>query len=114
MKIKRILKWSASVIFAGLVLVTFIAYWISSNDCNHSRAPSHPMNAITHCEYGGPEVLELEQVEKPILNDNQVLVRVRAASVHPLDLTIKGPLLLRPPFGFRNPKDTRLGVHHVG
>src|SRR5438067_4318577 len=114
MKIKRILKWSASVIFAGLVLVTFIAYWMSSNDCNHRRAPSHPMNAITHCEYGGPEVLKLEQVEKPILNDNQVLVRVRAASVNPLDLTIKGPLLLRPLFGLRKPKETRLGVDYAG
>ncbi len=114
MKIKRIPKWSASVIFASLVLVTFIAYWISSNDCNHRRAPSHPMNAITHCEYGGPEVLKLEQVEKPILNDNQVLVRVRAASVNPLDLTIKGPLLLRPLFGLRKPKETRLGVDYAG
>ncbi len=114
MKIKRILKWSASVIFAGLVLVTFIAYWMSSNDCNHRRAPSHPMNAITHCEYGGPEVLKLEQVEKPILNDNQVLVRVRAVSVNPLDLTIKGPLLLRPLFGLRKPKETRLGVDYAG
>jgi len=114
MKKKRILKWSASVIFASLVLVTFIAYWISSNDCNHRRAPSHPMNAITHCEYGGPEVLKLEQVEKPILNDNQVLVRVRAASVNPLDLTIKGPLLLRPLFGLRKPKETRLGVDYAG
>ncbi len=114
MKKKRILKWSASVIFASLVLVTFIAYWMSSNDCNHRRAPSHPMNAITHCEYGGPEVLKLEQVEKPILNDNQVLVRVRAASVNPLDLTIKGPLLLRPLFGLRKPKETRLGVDYAG
>src|SRR6266436_8756023 len=114
MKKKRILKWSAFVIFASLVLVTFIAYWMSSNDCNHRRAPSHPMNAITHCEYGGPEVLKLEQVEKPILNDNQVLVRVRAASVNPLDLTIKGPLLLRPLFGLRKPKETRLGVDYAG
>ena len=114
MKKKRILKWSASVIFASLVLVTFIAYWISSNDCNHRRAPSHPMNAITHCEYGGPEVLKLEQVEKPILNDNQVLVRVRTVSVNPLDLTIKGPLLLRPLFGLRKPKETRLGVDYAG
>src|SRR5437763_9953127 len=114
MKIKRILKWSASVIFAGLVLVTFIAYWMSSNDCDHRPTASHPMNAITHCEYGGPEVLKLEQVEKPILNDNQVLVRVRAASVNPLDLTIKGPLLLRPLFGLRKPKETRLGVDYAG
>ncbi len=72
------------------------------------------MNAITHCEYGGPEVLKLEQVEKPIFNDNQVLVRVRAASVNPLDLTIKGSLLLRPLFGLRKPKETRLGVDYAG
>src|SRR6266446_433639 len=114
MKKKRILKWSASVIFASLVLVTFIAYWMSSNDCNHKRAPSHPMNAITHCEYGGPEVLKLEEIEKPVLNDNQVLVRVRAASVNPLDLTIRGPWLIRPILGLRKPKDTRLGVDYAG
>jgi NADPH:quinone reductase-like Zn-dependent oxidoreductase len=72
------------------------------------------MNTITHCEYGGPEVLKVEQVEKPIPNDNQVLVRVRAASVNPLDLTIKGPLLLRPLFGLRKPKETRLGVDYAG
>ena len=54
------------------------------------------MKAILHCEYGGPEVLKLEDVEKPVPNDNQVLVRVRAASVNPLDLTIRGLWLLRP------------------
>jgi len=114
MKLKRILKWSASVIFAGLVFVTFVAYWMSSNDCDHRPTPTHPMNAVTHCEYGGPEVLKVEQVEKPVPNDNQVLVRVRAASVNPLDLTIKGPLLLRPLFGLRKPKETRLGVDYAG
>jgi NADPH:quinone reductase-like Zn-dependent oxidoreductase len=114
MKIKRILKWSAAVIFSGLVLVTFIAYWISTNDCDHRPAPSNPMKAITHCEYGGPEVLKVEDVEKPVPNDNQVLVKVRANSVNPLDLTIRGPLLLRPLFGLRKPKDTRLGVDYSG
>ena len=114
MKIKRFLKWSAAVIFVALVLVTFIAYWMSTNDCDHRPAPSNPMKAITHCEYGGPEVLKVEEIEKPVPNDNQVLVRVRAASVNPLDLTIRGPLLLRPLFGLRKPKDTRLGVDYSG
>ena len=63
---------------------------------------------------GGPEVLKVEQVEKPTPNDNQVLVKVRANSVNPLDLTIRGPLLLRPLFGLRKPKDTRLGVDYSG
>ena len=114
MKLKRILKWSASVIFTGLVLVIFIAYWMSSNDCDHRPTSSNPMKAVTHCEYGGPEVLKVEEIEKPVPNDNQVLVKVRANSVNPLDLTIRGPLLLRPLFGLRKPKDTRLGVDYSG
>ena len=114
MKIKRFLKWSAAVIFAGLVVVTFIAYWMSTNDCDRRPTPSNPMKAITHCEYGGPEVLKVEEIEKPVPNDNQVLVKVRANSVNPLDLTIRGPLLLRPLFGLRKPKDTRLGVDYSG
>ncbi|HXP35778.1 MAG TPA: NAD(P)-dependent alcohol dehydrogenase [Chthoniobacterales bacterium] len=72
------------------------------------------MKAILHCEYGGPEVLKVEDVEKPVPNDNQVLVRVRAASVNPLDLTIRGLWLLRPLSGLRKPKDTRLGVDYAG
>ena len=114
MKIERFFKWSAAVIFVALVLVTFIAYWMSTNDCDHRPAPSNPMKAITHCEYGGPEVLKVEEIEKPVPNDNQVLVKVRAASLNPLDLTIRGPLLLRPLFGLRKPKDTRLGVDYSG
>jgi NADPH:quinone reductase-like Zn-dependent oxidoreductase len=72
------------------------------------------MKAITHCEYGGPEVLKVEEIEKPAPNDNQVLVKVRAASLNPLDLTIRGTVLLRPLFGLRKPKQTRLGVDYSG
>ena len=118
MKLKRILKWSARVILVALVLgflVGFIAYWRSTNECDRNTgAPANPMKAILHCEYGGPEVLTLVDVEKPTPADNQVLVRVRAASVNPLDLTIRGPWLLRPLFGMRKPKDTRLGVDYAG
>jgi len=72
------------------------------------------MKAITHCEYGDPDVLKVEAVEKPVPNDNQLLVKVRAAAVNPLDLTIRGTLLLRPLSGLRKPKDTRLGVDYAG
>jgi len=118
MKIKRILKWSARVILVALILaflVGFIAYWRSTNDCDRKTgAPVNPMKAIVHCEYGGPEVLTLADVEKPVPADNQVLVRVRAASLNPLDLTIRGPWLVRPILGMRKPKDTRLGVDYAG
>jgi len=118
MKLKRILKWSVRAILLALILaflVGFIAYWRSTNDCDRKTgAPSNAMKAIVHCEYGSPDVLKLEDVEKPVPNDNQLLVRVRAASVNPLDLTMRGPWLLRPILGMRKPKDTRLGVDYAG
>ena len=114
MKVKRVLKWSAGAILLALVLAGFIAYWTSTNECDRRTTPSNPMKAIVHCEYGSPDVLTVVDVERPVPNDNQVLVRVRAASVNPLDLTIRGPLLLRPLLGMRKPKDTRLGVDYAG
>lgn len=73
------------------------------------------MKAIRYCEYGSPEdVLKLEEVEKPVPNDNQILVRVRAAALNPLDLTIRTPLSIRLITGRRKPKETRLGVDYAG
>ena len=117
-KKKRILKWTARALLFALILaflIGFIAYWRSTNECDrNSGAPANPMKAILHCEYGGPDVLTLADVEKPTPTDNQILVRVRAASLNPLDLTIRGPWLLRPIFGMRKPKETRLGVDYAG
>jgi NADPH:quinone reductase-like Zn-dependent oxidoreductase len=118
MKLKRVLKWSARVFLVALLLaflVGFIAYWRSTNDCDRKAGvPAHPMKAIVHCEYGGPEVLTLADVEKPVPTDNQVLVKVHAASLNPLDLMIRGPWLIRPLTGMRKPKDTRVGVDYAG
>src|ERR671910_657307 len=41
------------------------------------------MKAIVQYKYGSPDVLELKDVDKPIVKDDEVLVRVHAASVHP-------------------------------
>ena len=115
MKIRRIIKWCAGTIFLGLVAWLVIAYWLSTNECfRNAAAPTNPMKAIVHCEYGSPDVLELKDVEMPVPNDNQLLVRVRASAVNPLDLTITGPLALRPISGLRKPKETRVGVDYSG
>src|SRR5438034_919270 len=114
MKNKRILKWSALAILLILFGWFEFAYWTSTNDCNRNAALVNPMKAIRFCEYGSPDVLKFEDVEKPAPNDDQLLVRVRAASVNPLDLTIRGPWVIRPLLGLRKPKDTRLGVDYGG
>src|SRR6266480_2281090 len=118
MKLKRTLKWTARALLLALILaflVGFVAYWMSTNDCDRSSAaPNNPIKAVVHCEYGPPDVLKFEDVEKPVPNDNQLLVKVRAASVNPLDLTIRGPWLIRPLLGLRKPKGTRLGVDYSG
>jgi NADPH:quinone reductase-like Zn-dependent oxidoreductase len=75
------------------------------------------MKAIVHHEYGAPDVLRLEEVEKPVPSDSQVLIRVRAAAVNPLDWHyMRGtPYLIRimVPSLFQ-PTVTRLGVDVAG
>jgi NADPH:quinone reductase-like Zn-dependent oxidoreductase len=124
MKLKRILqsilKWSSLVIllafFVGIIAL-FVAYWRSTNDCDRETAsPSNPMKAIVYCDYGLTH-LKLEDVEKPTPNDDQILIKVRAASVNPYDWHfVEGtPKIMRVMgVGLRKPKDTRLGVDFAG
>src|SRR3989475_1249448 len=117
MKIRRALNWSVLVILLALLVWFQIAYWTSTNECDRkTAAPSNPMKAIVYCDYGVSNV-KLEEVEKPVPNDDQVLVKVRAASVNPYDWHfIEGtPYLMRAMgVGLRKPKDTRLGVDFAG
>jgi NADPH:quinone reductase-like Zn-dependent oxidoreductase len=57
-----------------------------------ARADEKPkMRAVVAHEYGAPDVLKLEQVQRPQLNDDEALVRVIASSVNPADpLTLSG------------------------
>ena len=117
MKVKRILKWSVGIILLVLVAWVEIAYWTSTNNCDRkTAAPTNPMKAITYCDYGLAN-LKLENVEKPTPNDDQILVKVRAASVNPYDWHfVEGtPKIMRMMgVGLRKPKDTRLGVDFAG
>lgn len=74
------------------------------------------ITAVTVRDYGGPEVLKIEQVARPVPNDDQVLIKVRAASVNPLDWhTMRGdPYVMRLGSGFSTPKEPRLGADLAG
>jgi NADPH:quinone reductase-like Zn-dependent oxidoreductase len=77
--------------------------------------PSTTMKAIVQEEYGGPEKLELREIAKPELDDDGVLVRVRAASLNALDWrAMRGhPYLVRMSEGWRGPSPIR-GVDLAG
>jgi len=80
-----------------------------------SAAPR--MKAIVYRNYGPPEVLRLEEIAKPVPDDDQVLVRVRAASVNPLDWHyMRGtPYLVRViQTGLLRPGVTQLDVDFAG
>src|SRR5436305_14037634 len=117
--LKRILKWASVAILLALfvgIFALFIAYWRSTNDCGRTPAPKNPMKAIVYCDYGLAN-LKLEEVEKPVPNDDQILVRVRAASVNPYDWHfIEGThkIMRAMDVGLRKPKDTRVGVDFAG
>jgi NADPH:quinone reductase-like Zn-dependent oxidoreductase len=87
------------------------------------------MRAIVYTEFGGPEVLQLKEVQKPAPKENEVLVRVRAAPVNYGDLTARNfknipssefhmPLALLLPtrlsFGISKPKIHILGSEFSG
>jgi NADPH:quinone reductase-like Zn-dependent oxidoreductase len=74
------------------------------------------MQAVVSDAYGSPEHLKFRDVEKPPVGDDGVLVRVRAASVNPVDWhLIRGePYLVRLVAGLRRPKNTVPGVDVAG
>src|SRR3954469_16790833 len=117
MKLKRIFKWTALALLMLLVGWSQFAYWTSTNDCGRSiPVGAERMKTIKNCDYGpADQVLKLAQVAKPVPNENQILVRVRAVSLRffdggMLEGSVPGRLL----FGLRKPKNTIPGSDFAG
>jgi NADPH:quinone reductase-like Zn-dependent oxidoreductase len=74
------------------------------------------MKAIVYHEYGSPDVLDLEDIDKPPVKEDEVLIRVHAASVNRLDwhLMRGSPYISRLQAGLRKPKDSVLGADVAG
>jgi NADPH:quinone reductase-like Zn-dependent oxidoreductase len=74
------------------------------------------MKAIVYRRYGSPDVLRLQEVDTPAPKGTEVLVRVHAAAVHPLDWhLLRGqPYLVRPTSGWLKPKRNIPGVDVAG
>jgi len=111
----------------GSVIVVLIVVALASLAfaLSHDSAPAPAqilpsnairMKAIVHRQYGSPDVLKLEDVAKPTPARNELLIKVRAASVNPLDWHyMRGkPYVMRMQAGMGRPKFTRLGVDFSG
>lgn len=74
------------------------------------------MQAVVHDGYGSPDVLRFDDVDVPIAADDEVLVRVVAASINPGDWDVLrgSPYILRPMTGFRKPRSRILGLAVAG
>ena len=102
-----------AVLFGAFALV---ASHNSPCPVSQSAPAEQAMNAVQYHCYGGPEVLKLEQVARPVPEDDQLLVKVHAAGVNPLDWHyMRGePYIMRIQSGFGAPKAPQLGVDFSG
>ncbi len=107
----------------GVLLVLVIAgfAWALSYEsaCEPAEGPAAglpTMKAVVRRCYGPPDVLAVEDIEKPVPTQGRVLIRVRAASINPADWHfVRGtPFLIRMDFGFGAPENPRIGIDFSG
>jgi NADPH:quinone reductase-like Zn-dependent oxidoreductase len=73
------------------------------------------MKAVVHYSYGSPDVLKLEEAEKPAVTEDGVLVRIHASSVNPAEwYGMTGLVIARLRGGLFKPKDPRIGGDFAG
>jgi NADPH:quinone reductase-like Zn-dependent oxidoreductase len=81
-----------------------------------TRTPRTTMRAAVRDRFGPPEVVEIRQLEKPVPADDEVLVRIRAASINISDWygVVGRPRVGRFAMGLFKPKEARLGTDYAG
>ena len=74
------------------------------------------MKAIVYQDFGSPDILKLQEIDRPLPGDDDVLIKVRAASVNPLDWKLMkgGPFVFRLLLGLRKTEVKRPGVDVAG
>ena len=100
-----------------LLLAGLFVYALATEKQDPIETGEPHMKAVVHTNYGSPDVLEVKEIKKPAPNDDQVLVKVRAAAINPLDWHfMEGtPYIMRAMIGgMRKPKSPQLGVDLAG
>lgn len=106
----------ALVATAVVVLAVVLSHDSACGPAPALSANAKSMKAIVYRCYGAPEVLDFESIEKPVPADDEVLVKIHAAAVNPLDWHyMRGePYFMRLGTGLGAPDNTRLGVDFAG
>jgi len=92
-----------------------IALRVDNHAAPAAAAERETMKAVLHKRYGRPDLLGFGDVAKPVIEDDQVLVRVHAASVNPVEwYGVTGPYFARLGNGFRKPNSTAVGADLAG
>ncbi len=116
-RIKRIVRYLLVAAIAGVaVLALAIRYDAPCPaPAPDAEGPATMLAVIRAC-YGSSEVLRLARIDKPVPADDEVLVRVRAAALNPLDVhEMTGrPYVMRLSTGFGRPGEVRAGVDFAG
>lgn len=122
--VRKVIRVAFKVLGAFLLIVLIALIPFSLYVSHDSACPQAPalaagaasMKAIVHRCYGDAEVLKLESIEKPSVGDDEVLVRVHASAVNPLDYHYMHgtPYLVRLEAGFGAPTNPRAGVDFAG
>ena len=113
-------KFASGIFVVLAVAIASLALVLGQTDqCEPAPAVADDadlMQAIVYRCYGSPDVLEYAEVEKPAPKDDEVLVKVQAAAVNPLDWHyMRGsPFFMRLSSGLGAPADARLGVDFAG
>jgi NADPH:quinone reductase-like Zn-dependent oxidoreductase len=109
-------------IFAIVLALAFVSLAVALSYNSPCSAPaalpagSESMKGLVARCYGAPEVLTLDQLAKPTPADDQLLVKVHAAALNPVDWHFMrgSPYIMRLTSGLGAPNDTRVGVDFAG
>lgn len=113
---KILIGFVAIVVLATSALAIVMSYEAACPPPIQADTGADTMKAAVYRCYGSSEVLEFVDIPKPQPVDNEILVKIHAAAVNPLDWHyMRGsPYLVRLMSGLGAPKDTRLGVDFAG
>ena len=114
---KRILWGVLALLGLGIASLAFaLSYDSPCGDADARPSGATLMKAVVYRCYGSPDVLHVEAIAKPEITDNELLVRVHAASINPAEIHFMTgkPYIVRLLTGIGAPEYTRLGNDFAG